>query len=108
MQQVLKQHPKMHGVRPVLAMCLSAKGDQEAAAKEITEQVKEAAAADHDAAYWLASAYAVAGKRAEALEWLSRAIKLGNENREWFERDRNWTSFHDDPDFMRLMNSIKV
>src|SRR5207302_75663 len=61
MQQVLKQHPKMHGVRPVLAMCLSAKGDQEAAAKEITEQVKEAAAADHDAAYWLASAYAVAG-----------------------------------------------
>jgi serine/threonine-protein kinase len=108
MQQVLKQHPKMHGVRPVLAMCLSAKGDQEAAAGEITAQVKEAAAADHDAAYWLASAYAVAGKRAEALEWLARAIKLGNENREWFERDRNWKSFHDDPDFKKLMNSIKV
>ena len=87
---------------------MSAKGDQEAAASEITEQVKEAAAADHDAAYWLASAYAVAGKRAEALDWLARAIKLGNENREWFERDRNWTSFHDDPDFKKLMDSIKV
>ena len=108
MQEVLKQHPNMHGVRPILAMLLSAQGDQAAAALQITAQVKEAAAADHDVAYWLASAYALAGKREEALEWLERAIKLGNENRSWFERDRNWISFHQDPDFRKLMNSIKV
>lgn len=108
MQQVLQQHPNMHGVRPVLAMCLSGQGKHEAAASAITEQAQEAAAADHDIAYWLASAYALAGKRAEALEWLERAIKLGNENREWFERDRNWAGFHDDPGFQKLMNSIKV
>jgi tetratricopeptide (TPR) repeat protein len=108
MQEVLRQHPNMHGVRPVLSMALSATGDQKGAAAAITEPAREAAAADHDSAYWLASAYAVMGKREEALEWLARAIKLGNENRMWFEKDKNWISYHDDPEFQRLMNSIRV
>jgi len=108
MQEVLRQHPNMHGVRPILAMSLSATGDQEGAAAAITEEAKEAAAADHDSAYWLASAYSVMGKRDEALAWLERAINLGNENRMWFEQDRNWTSYHDDPQYQKLMDSIKV
>jgi serine/threonine protein kinase/tetratricopeptide (TPR) repeat protein len=108
MQEVLRQHPNMHGVRPVLAMSLSGLGDQHAAEAAVTELAKEAAAADHDSAYWLASAYALMGKRAEALAWLERAIKLGNENRMWFEKDRNWSAYHDDPQFRELMDSIKV
>ncbi|MDX6611126.1 MAG: eukaryotic-like serine/threonine-protein kinase [Blastocatellia bacterium] len=108
MHEVLAQHPNMHGVRPILAMCLSAQGDQQAAIGAITELAREAAAADHDSAYWLASAYALIGKREEALEWLERAIKLGNENRVWFEKDRNWIAYHDDPEFQKLLNSIKV
>jgi serine/threonine protein kinase/tetratricopeptide (TPR) repeat protein len=102
LQQVLEHHPKMDGLRPVLAMCLSAQGKHQEANQQLTEKVKEIAAADHDIAYWLASAYVLEGKKEEALRWLKIAIKLGNENYPWFRTDPNWTSLHDDPQFKRL------
>jgi serine/threonine-protein kinase len=58
-------------------------------------------------AYWLASAYAVEGERDEALDWLARAIALGNENRTWFESDPNWAAFHDDVRFRQLTGQLK-
>jgi tetratricopeptide (TPR) repeat protein len=61
---------------------------------------------DHDVAYWLASAYAMEGERDAALEWLRRAIELGNENRPWFERDKNWDSLRNDPEYQRIVTSI--
>ena len=74
----------------------------------MTEAVKESAAADHDIAYWLATAYAVLGERDEAFEWLERAIKLGNENRPWFETDASWEMLRDDPRFRQLMSRIEA
>ena len=72
MEQLLERHPKMEGVRPMLAICLSAQGKHELAAKQLTDRVKVAAAADHDIAYWLASAYLLQGRQVLALEWLER------------------------------------
>jgi len=46
------------------------------------------------------------GERDAALEWLRRAIELGNENRPWFERDKNWDSLRDDPEYQRIVTSI--
>ena len=96
LQRVLENHPKMDGIRPVLAICLAAQGKREEALAQLTAKVKEVAAADHDIAYWLGSAYALLGEEAEALRWLEAAINLGNENYLWFESDPNWTSLHDD------------
>ena len=106
LREVLASHPQMDGIRPLLAMCLSAQGDHEAARKELTVRVKEAAAADYDVAYWLASAYAIEGKREEAFKWLDRAISLGNENRPWFEANPIWESLREDPRFKGLMRQI--
>ncbi|HYY42457.1 MAG TPA: protein kinase, partial [Pyrinomonadaceae bacterium] len=36
MRQLLAAHPNMHGIRPILAMCLSAQGAHEAARQELT------------------------------------------------------------------------
>ena len=72
----------------------------------MTDDIKETASTDHDVAYWLASAYALAGEREEAFTWLRRAIKLGNENKPWFESDKNWESLRDDPEFQRIVASI--
>jgi serine/threonine-protein kinase len=41
-----------------------------------------------------------------ALKWLRRAIALGNENRPWFERDRNWDSLRSDPEYQQILHSI--
>ncbi len=107
LEQVLGRHPKMDGIRPILATCLSAHGKHEQANKQLTEKVKVAAGADHDIAYWLASAYLLQGRQVLALEWLEKAINLGNENYLWFESDPNWSDLHGDPRFKELMQKIK-
>ena len=108
LEQVLERHPTMDGIRPILATCLSAQGKHELANQQLTKKVKIAAAADHDIAYWLASAYLLQGRQVLALEWLENAIDLGNENYLWFESDPNWTDLHEDPRFKALMQRIKT
>ncbi|MFN2516914.1 MAG: tetratricopeptide repeat protein, partial [Pyrinomonadaceae bacterium] len=107
LERVLERHPKMDGIRPILAICLSAQGKHEQANQQLTERVKVAAAADHDIAYWLASAYLLQGRQVLALEWLEKAIKLGNENYLWFESDPNWSDLHADPRFKELMQRVR-
>jgi serine/threonine-protein kinase len=108
LQQVLARHPKMDGIRPILAICLSGQGRHQEANEQLTERVKEVAAADHDIAYWLASAYLLQGKQVAALKWLETAIRLGNENYLWFESDPNWSGMHDDPRFKELLQRIEA
>ena len=107
LREVLDKHPRMDGIRPLLAVCLSATGDHEAARVQLTGRVKESASADHDIAYWLASAYALLDERDQAFEWLERAISLGNENRPWFETDPSWEQLRDEPRFQSLMHRIE-
>ena len=108
LEQVLERHPKMDGIRPILATCLSAQGKHELAGKQLTERVKVAAAADHDVAYWLASAYLLQGRQVLALTWLQKAIDLGNENYLWFESDPNWADLHADPRFKEMMQKVRA
>jgi serine/threonine-protein kinase len=107
-REVLVSHPEMDSVRPLLAMCLSRQGEHEAARDALTERVKASAAADPDIAYWLASAFALEDERDEAFHWLERAIKLGREDRAWFEMDPDWTSLRDDPRYQELMSRIEA
>jgi predicted Zn-dependent protease len=106
MRQVFEQHPNMHGVRPFLAMFLSAQGQHEEARSELTDEVKKNALVDPDIAYGLASVYALEGMRDEAFEWLARSIALGNENRPCFMHDPNWKALRDDPRFLDLMSKL--
>ena len=107
LQQVLQQSPQIDGVRPILAICLSAQGQHTKANEQLTPKVRQVAEADYDISYWLASAYLLQGRQVEALRWLETAISLGNENYKWFESDPNWADMHEDPRFVQLMNRIK-
>jgi serine/threonine protein kinase/tetratricopeptide (TPR) repeat protein len=107
LEHVLVRHPQMDGIRPILAICLSAQGQHTKANEQLTQKVRQVAEADYDIAYWLASAYLLQGRQVEALRWLETAIRLGNENYQWFETDPNWTDMHEDPRFVELMNGIK-
>jgi serine/threonine-protein kinase len=106
LEQVLEQQPQLDGIRPIYATFLSALGFSDEAREQLTEEVKETANTDHDVSYWLASAYAMEGVRDEALKWLRRAIELGNENKPWFERDPNWDSLREDPEYQEIIGSI--
>jgi eukaryotic-like serine/threonine-protein kinase len=106
LELVLEQHPQLDGIRPIYATFLSALGWHDEARAQITEEVIKTADTDHDVAYWLASAYALEGERDKALKWLRRAIELGNENKPWFERDKNWDSLRNDQEYQRIIDSI--
>jgi eukaryotic-like serine/threonine-protein kinase len=108
LREVLLDHPEVNSIRPLLAMALSGQGEHEAARAMLTDQVKQAARVDWDMPHWLASAYAMEGERGEALEWLKKAISLGNENLQWFRSNPVWEPFFNDEEFVEIMSRVEA
>ncbi|HSK73691.1 MAG TPA: tetratricopeptide repeat protein, partial [Pyrinomonadaceae bacterium] len=106
MQEVLTENQEMDGIRPLFAVYLAGSGKPDEARAQLTDEALALSKADHDMAYWVCSAYALLGEKDLALKWLERAIKLGNENQPWFERDHSLDSLRDDPRFIELMDRI--
>jgi tetratricopeptide (TPR) repeat protein len=107
LREVLTANPNLHGVRPLLAMCLAAQGAQDAARAELNDDVKRTASVDADIAYSVAAAYALLDARDEAFDWLRRAIALGNENRFLFEHDPNLSTLREDARFRALLATMR-
>jgi len=57
-------------------------------------------------AYWEASTYSILGDKDLAFKWLNKAVKLGNENRPHFEKDKSLDPLRDDPRFAELMAKL--
>lgn len=102
MKDVVQKHPNMHGIRPFMAMFLSAQGRHDEALAQITPEVKRNGEVDADISYSIGSVYALEGLRNDAFEWLERSISLGNANKPCFENDPNWASLRSDPRFTEL------
>ena len=108
MQKVVDSHARMPGIRPFLAMCLSAQGKHAEARGQLNGAVLRNAEVDPDIAYSVASVYALEEMRDKAFEWLERAIALGNANQPCFENDPNWLALRSDPRFQTLMARVKA
>lgn len=106
MHKVLDEHPEMDGIKPLYAVYLAGAGRTDEARAQLTDEALSLSRADHDMAYWVCSTYAILGEKELALKWLSRAIKLGNENKPHFERDRSLDSLRDDPRFDQILAKI--
>ena len=106
MKDVIERHPNMHGIRPFMAMFLSAQGKHDEALAHLTRDVKRNGEVDADISYSIGSVYALEGLRGDAFEWLERSISLGNANRPCFENDPNWASLRGDPRFLELMQRV--
>jgi len=106
-KNVLDNNPQMDGIRPMLAIFLAHTGKKDEARAQLTDEAKGLAKADHDMAYWMCSASAQLGEIDQAFYWLERAIKLGNENKPWFETDKMLAPLRQDPRFQELMNKIE-
>ena len=107
MRKVVASHQNMHGIRPFMAMFLSAQGKHEEALEQLNDGVMRNAQVDPDIAYSVGSVYALEGMRDEALKWLERAIALGNANLPCFEHDPNWSSLRTDPKFNELLAKVR-
>ncbi|MEZ5424248.1 MAG: protein kinase [Pyrinomonadaceae bacterium] len=106
MRSVLKDHPEMDGIRPLYAIYLAGDGRFDEAREELTEEALALSRADHDMAYWVGASYALLGDKDLAFKWLNKAIRLGNENRPYFEGDKNLATLRDDPRWAELMAKL--
>lgn len=106
MREVLENNPQMDGIRPLYAMFLAHTGKIDDARAQLTDEAKNIAKADHDMAYWMTSANVQIGEIDEALYWMERAIKLGNENKAWYENDKMLEPLRKDPRFTEVLAKI--
>jgi len=106
-KNVLENNPQMDGIRPLLAIYLAHQGKREEAKAQMNDEARGLAKADHDMAYWMCSASSQLGEIDQAFYWLERAIKLGNENKPWFETDKMLAPLRQDPRFAELMSKIE-
>jgi serine/threonine-protein kinase len=61
MKDVVDEHPNMHGIRPFMAMFLSAQGKHDEALAQLTPAVKRNGEVDADISYSIGSVYALEG-----------------------------------------------
>ncbi|MGH9803467.1 MAG: tetratricopeptide repeat protein, partial [Blastocatellia bacterium] len=106
-EEVLRQHQHFDPLQSVLAWCLSSRGKHEQARALITDQVSETAAADHDVSVWLASLYAMENQRDQAVDWIKKAVALGNENYPLFADNNRFDNLRCDLRFVDLLNGLK-
>src|SRR5262249_55978622 len=107
LEDLQAKNPDLHSQKIFLAYCYLARGDRERALALIDDNVIETARADQDVAYRLAVIYALDNQSDQALEWLERAIEMGNENYPWFATNPNWEGMRDDPRYKAIMESLK-
>ena len=106
MREVLSENPQMDGIRPLFAIFLAGAGRADEAREQLSEDALAISKADHDMAYWVGAAYSRLGEKDLAFKWLERAVKLGNENKPWYENDASLVSLRDDPRWGELMNKM--
>ena len=93
-------------VRLTWARQLALEGKRTEALREMDDEVLKYAGASP---FWIASVaevYAVLGETAQALEWLERAVRSGDERAEWFRRDPLLSTIRNEPRFQQILDSI--
>jgi eukaryotic-like serine/threonine-protein kinase len=108
MEDILAKNPDLHSQKIFLAFCYLARGERAQALDLIDDRVIEIARADQDVAFRLATAYALAGRNNEALEWLECSISMGNENYPWISANPNWEGLRDEPKFKDILEDLKA
>jgi serine/threonine-protein kinase len=107
LEGVIRDDERLRIAVPTLAMCYVQVGQRERAAALLRDDTLDAAEADGEMAYRLASYFAVEGDSSEALHWLRRAIYLGNENYPWFQKNPAWNNLRTNSDFGRILEDLK-
>jgi len=95
-----------HDVNMTWALLLALEGKKNEALKRMdAESLKYAALAPLSTSQ-AAEFYAVLGERQEAMDWLERAVRSGDDRAEWFQRDPLLAGVRNDPRFKQILDSI--
>jgi Tfp pilus assembly protein PilF len=104
---VAPQDRDNYNVRFAWADVYAFEHDRARALKEMTPQTVSVIRLDPALVIFLAEFYALLGEKEQALDWLERAIRGGDERAEFFAADPLLASLRDDPRFKTLLISLK-
>jgi serine/threonine-protein kinase len=106
LEKVIGENPQMDGIRPLLAAFLANVGRSDEARAQLSDAALALSKSDHDMAFWVGEAYAQLGETELAFKWLCRAVKLGNENKPFYEGDILLEPVRNDPQFAELLEKM--
>jgi serine/threonine protein kinase/tetratricopeptide (TPR) repeat protein len=95
-----------YNFRLVWALQLALEGRRDQALREMDATLRQYAEFTYFSLF-AAEFYAVLGETDEALNWLDREIRAGDERVEWFERDPLLARIRDDPRFKQRMETLR-
>jgi len=92
--------------RAVRAILLAKEGRKAEAEREMGDDVQKFAALAPWYTMLVTEYYAVSGNSEKAVEWLDRAVRMGDERAEWFQRNPHLASIRDHPRFKQIIESV--
>jgi serine/threonine protein kinase/tetratricopeptide (TPR) repeat protein len=63
---------------------------------------------DGDLAEWVGAMYAQLSDKEKALACLKQAVRRGNHNYPWFQRDKSWDPVRSEPEFGRILSEVEA
>jgi len=105
-----REFPENEDVASTYAVLLAAQGRRREAEEQIRVAIRagEGKSHFHHAAYNIASAYALMGRKGEALQWLRRTAEEGLPCYPLFVKDPNLDKLRGDPEFKTFLEEMRT
>jgi tetratricopeptide (TPR) repeat protein len=94
-------------IRLSQALVLAAEGKGKEAEAVLDAETQKYAETNLRSIIRMPEIYSLLDRRAEALDWLDRSIRMGDERAEWFERDPLLANVREEPRFAQLVESVR-
>ena len=108
--EALQKNPKDSTVAAVHALLLAREGERRKAEEAIARATSlgEGFSGVHHDQHFIASAYALLGRKREALAWLEKSAENGLPCYPYFEKDPHLESLRGEPGFQAFMKALKA
>ena len=106
LERVGAENRKNYRVRLAWALVDAAEGKAEAARRELDAEVLKASQYG-SVVLMVAECYALLGDKAQALDWLERAVRAGDDRAAWFEQDPLLAAVRGESRFRQIVESIR-
>jgi TolB-like protein/Tfp pilus assembly protein PilF/predicted Ser/Thr protein kinase len=109
-EELVRQHPDQEDITSTYALVLAGLGQHYKAEQEIRTAVRggEGKSHFHHAAYNIASAYALMGRKGQAVQWLRRTAAEGMPCYPLFAKDPNLDKLRGDAEFETFLKEMKA
>jgi len=107
LERITPRDAKTYPVRLTRALLLAVEGKRQEARNELDSDVLKYAELVLLSTSCAAEVFAVLGEKDQALDWLERAVRAGDERVEWFRRNPHLANVRDHPRFAQILESIE-